>query len=102
VGQIDSTFSGLGFGSTNTGPGVAADTGVSIPLNMSGIWVEHEPVKHQAHQAAVAAIGFERVLDVLLDAHIGFAQLRIERDLADALLIGRKIIGDVFERDEDI
>src|ERR1700730_9971093 len=52
------------------------------------VGVEHEAVKHQAHQAAVAAIGSERALDVLLNLHVRVAELRIHRDLTNTLLIG--------------
>jgi hypothetical protein len=58
-------------------------------------------VQHEAHEAAVPAVGAQSPLDVLLNRHVGFAEVRIERNLADALLIRRKIVGDIFERDED-
>src|SRR5258707_10890055 len=65
------------------------------------IRIQHEAMQHQAHEAAVATVRFECPLNVLLNSHIGFAESRIECNLADDLFIGRKIVGNVFERDED-
>src|ERR1700724_2741922 len=35
--------------------------------------IEHEAMQHQAHEAAIAAVGLESLLNILLNSHVGFA-----------------------------
>src|SRR5260370_17336259 len=58
-------------------------------------------MKHQAHQATAAAVFPERSLNVLLDLFVSLFELRVESDFDDSFFVGRQIVRDVFERDED-
>src|SRR5258708_11558182 len=64
------------------------------------IRVEEQPMEDEAHQASIASILPERIPNVPLDRFVGLAKFGVERDLMHRLLIGGKIVCNVFQRDK--
>src|SRR5271163_3640308 len=58
-------------------------------------------MKHQAHQAAAAAVFPERSLNVLLYLLVSLFKRGVERDYDDPFFVRRQIVRNVFERNED-
>jgi len=62
--------------------------------------VQKQSIHPRADHRLVAAMFFERRLDVLLEVLICGGQRRVHINIDHLLLVGRQCFGNVFERDE--